>query len=647
MKILILLLLLSIPSYASNECNKPKANLLHKSECDFNSGQISRSRASLEKLKSTTGPEVHDFIDYKIIKLLLLEESNNTASSIAKFKSSYQDSPLLKEIEILNAKNLLLLKEFNNLDKSLKYIKENYKLNRKEVILLNYLSAFVIKESGKIDNYYKSMVKIWKNHPDFKAERIQAEIKMGTNKSLVKITDSDLEQRLLSLFKNRMYKQFLKEYKDDLSANVLIKKALILIKVSNPQNGIKILERIASTNFESTGSQSKDLEIIAEAKYQLVLISLKESNNNSAIASNLKLILKNYPNFSKNNEIAYLSARLFTLDQNYSEAIKIYNWLIKTKSKNYLDKSFWGLGWSEYMLGNYRDALSYFSIIQHSENNYYKTLGMYWKGRCFEKINDKLKATSIYNSLIKNFKVGYYPYLASIRLGKISSLTLKEPEVSELGDIDLSAEMKLLAYSTKSKKLKKEVWNYITKKANSSNYKSYLNALHSINEFNLMIKLSYKFPSNNKYRYPRGYNEIIDKYSKEYNVDSSLVFALIREESLYDPKAKSWVGAKGLMQLMDKTAEALNKKLNIKSSIYSPNKNIQLGTLYLSELLSDFDNNYFQVLAAYNGGPNNVKAWKKRFKNLDYDEFVESIPFKETNGYVKRVLRSYFYYKFN
>ena len=162
-----------------------------------------------------------------------------------------------------------------------------------------------------------------------------------------------------------------------------------------------------------------------------------------------------------------------------------------------------------------------------------------------------------------------------------------------------------------------------------------------------MIKLSYKFPSNNKYRYPRGYNEIIDKYSKEYNVDSSHVFALIREESLYDPKAKSWVGAKGLMQLMDKTAEALNKKLNIKSSIYSPNKNIQLGTLYLSELLSDFDNNYFQVLAAYNGGPNNVKAWKKRFKNLDYDEFVESIPFKETNGYVKRVLRSYFYYKFN
>ena len=162
-----------------------------------------------------------------------------------------------------------------------------------------------------------------------------------------------------------------------------------------------------------------------------------------------------------------------------------------------------------------------------------------------------------------------------------------------------------------------------------------------------MIKLSYKFPSNNKYKYPRGYNKIIEKYSKEYNVDSSLVFALIREESLYDPKAKSWVGAKGLMQLMDKTAQALNKKLNINSSIYSPNKNIQLGTLYLSELLSDFDNNYFEVLAAYNGGPNNVIAWKKRFKNLDYDEFVESIPFKETNGYVKRVLRSYFYYKFN
>ncbi|NSW74528.1 hypothetical protein CL636_001885, partial [bacterium] len=53
------------------------------------------------------------------------------------------------------------------------------------------------------------------------------------------------------------------------------------------------------------------------------------------------------------------------------------------------------------------------------------------------------------------------------------------------------------------------------------------------------------------------------------------------------------------------------------------------------------------ILAAYNGGPNNVDLWRDKFTELDDDEFVENIPFKETNGYVKRVLRSYYYYKNN
>ena len=60
-----------------------------------------------------------------------------------------------------------------------------------------------------------------------------------------------------------------------------------------------------------------------------------------------------------------------------------------------------------------------------------------------------------------------------------------------------------------------------------------------------------------------------------------------------------------------------------------------------------FNNNLSNVLAAYNGGPNNVDLWRDKFTGLDDDEFVENIPFKETNGYVKRVLRSYYYYKNN
>ena len=124
-------------------------------------------------------------------------------------------------------------------------------------------------------------------------------------------------------------------------------------------------------------------------------------------------------------------------------------------------------------------------------------------------------------------------------------------------------------------------------------------------------------------------------------------FALIREESLFDPNAKSWVGAKGLMQLMDYTADMLDKELKIKSSLFNPEDNINLGTYYIMKLMKRFDNNIPNVLAAYNGGPKNVELWRQRFNNLEDDAFIESIPFKETNGYVKRVLRSYHYYKSN
>ena len=103
------------------------------------------------------------------------------------------------------------------------------------------------------------------------------------------------------------------------------------------------------------------------------------------------------------------------------------------------------------------------------------------------------------------------------------------------------------------------------------------------------------------------------------------------------------------MQIMDYTGEKIKKDLNLKSgdTFFDPEINIRMGPYYLSNLIKKFDNNIFLALAAYNGGPKNVQKWLVRFDGLEDDEFVENIPFKETHGYVKRVLRSYFYYMLN
>ena len=406
-----------------------------------------------------------------------------------------------------------------------------------------------------------------------------------------------------------------------------------------------MLEKISNGDFKSTGSQSEDLEAIAESKYRIILFNLKTSDNNSLLAKKLNSILLNFPNYSKTNEVGYLSARLFTIDKNYKEAIKVYNWLIKTKSKGYIDKSFYGLGFSEYMLGNYKNAVGYFASLKESEQPYYQQLGSYWAGKSLTKLGDKKLGYIELNNLINNNKIGFYPYMASkilkIRSNKVRSPVSIEKITSHIGD------MNLLKLSKQDKSLKKEVEVYIRNKLNSSNYQSYINDLYNAGEYNQVIKISYIYKTNNHFKFPKGYEKIVKKYSEKYQVDPNLIYALIREESLFDPKAKSWVGAKGLMQIMDNTANMLDKELNIKSSIYNPDDNINLGTYYIMKLMKRFNNNIPNVLAAYNGGPKNVEIWRKKFNSLEDDEFIESIPFKETNGYVKRVLRSYYYYKSN
>ena len=133
------------------------------------------------------------------------------------------------------------------------------------------------------------------------------------------------------------------------------------------------------------------------------------------------------------------------------------------------------------------------------------------------------------------------------------------------------------------------------------------------------------------------------------NVDPYLLQALIREESALDPKAFSWAGALGLSQLMLPTAQDIARTLKIsrvtQDSLLDPDLNLRLGSWYLGMLLKRFEGNKAEALAAYNAGAAVVKQWRALKSDLDLDAWIEEIPFAETRGYVKRVMRSYNTYK--
>lgn len=139
------------------------------------------------------------------------------------------------------------------------------------------------------------------------------------------------------------------------------------------------------------------------------------------------------------------------------------------------------------------------------------------------------------------------------------------------------------------------------------------------------------------YFIPKKYDDIIDKYSTEYNVDRSLVKAVIFKESRFKETAVSSKGAIGLMQLMPSTALWLMNKLKIEDyKIESADNNIRLGTYYLSYLMNLMESDEEHALLAYNAGPENAKRWvnSEGYSKEDMDNYVD---FNETRKYVREI----------
>ena len=147
--------------------------------------------------------------------------------------------------------------------------------------------------------------------------------------------------------------------------------------------------------------------------------------------------------------------------------------------------------------------------------------------------------------------------------------------------------------------------------------------------------------------YIRQYEEYVTLYSNEYNVDENLIYAIIKAESNFNKDAISNKEAKGLMQIVYSTAVDVAKILNIEineQDIMDPKTNIMLGTKYISMLISKYKNIPI-ALAAYNAGSGNVDKWIEEGTLQPNGENIENIPFKETNNYVRKILRDYKIYK--
>ena len=273
---------------------------------------------------------------------------------------------------------------------------------------------------------------------------------------------------------------------------------------------------------------------------------------------------------------------------------------------------------------------------------------LYWRARAREELLGEYAATpskSIYEKLSKNRS--FYGFLSADKLGIPYSLVNKS--------VDVLPSTRLLVENNASIERAKELWllgNYAEAQAewlfgtagmspHELMAAGELAAEWGWHNKGIMAMISGKHWDHLDVRFPLAYQNEINKASAETQVEVPLIYAIARQESAFKEHARSHAGAMGLMQLMPSTAKQTARKNGVrmqKSDLYKPELNLHLGGHYLNELLDRFNGNRILAAAAYNAGPHRVDRWMNDKEQVAFDVWIETIPFKETRGYVQNVL---------
>jgi len=307
--------------------------------------------------------------------------------------------------------------------------------------------------------------------------------------------------------------------------------------------------------------------------------------------------------------------------------------------------------------------------LQHF-HNFYKNVGYpislargaYWLARSYKKINNNKKANEWYLEASKYLNT-YYGQLAFVEIKPGETFSLdNQPKVNEkfkkeFNKNPLIKSVLLLKELNKTKYTKDFIKHLaLLDVENGSEILAGQLAI-KIDRYDYAIqvakKASYEKRFYNQINYPVIQTPDIVNNKRMPKVE--LVLAVIRQESEFDQKANSYVGARGMMQLMTYTAKLVAKQAKLPYSknrlTKDPEYNIKLGSYYLTGLLEEYEGSYPFALAAYNAGPRRVKYWKKINGNpqkgkISYVDWIELIKFKETRNYVQRVLENVNVYRY-
>ena len=456
-----------------------------------------------------------------------------------------------------------------------------------------------------------------------------------------------------------LYKKLLNNTSDPESRlRFLTKLTALYLSVRNRNEALPLLEQIAR--------QYPDNAEAPKALYQIGQILWNRHDNAQALEY-FKLVLDKYPSNSYTDRAQFAAADIHESFGRKEEAVQLYAGVAKQYPNSAVrDDAHWRLAWLYYRAGELDSAAATFkSLAGQSKNGSLAAAALYWQARSAEKSGATETAKQLYRQTFNGGTESYYQELASralARLGepvdepavaKPSPVTESEPAISAEIDFHLARARELAGLSLHPLAIAE--LDEVNAKAKPTGrlrmvlLQEYFRSHAYGRTLNLAAQVALSQSERNFYRYPLAFWELIQQKAEERELDPYLVLALIRQESLFDTRARSPASALGLMQLIPPTATRVAKQLGLATpsheKLFEADVNLTLGTQYLKDLLARYSNNWHKALAAYNAGEAAVDRWEREIITDDIEEFVERIPYVETRGYVKLVLRNHRIYK--
>ncbi len=644
-----------------------------------------RNVAALPLQKGLASPLKDYFLFYYLSSLFQLKEYKKADTLLKKELKTLRRSPLFPSFQLLRlrilyerkgykqsvrlAGKLLSRKRMKELSPAIRLllVKTYNKLKKKKEARRHLAKLYIVspasEEAQQAERELSRLLRPRSLSFSQQVKRINALISAGA-------PQKEIQKEIHRLAKNKKHKKGLHLY----SMAQLYKRA-----------GMRQEARKAFTAFvhEALKTKRKKREWsrqIQRSQYERVRWEWNYGKEKESIRIT-SWLEKEYPGGYWTEKSLYIVARLYENKDDFPKARNYYRKLLKRDKKN--SETLWRLGWVSYLMKDFDEARIFLTnALRYTQSEPEKMQLLYWLGKTEYHLRERKKAEKTFNLLLSRYHNTYYGFLAEKEIQKagfISSLPARkrkdkaginpvEKPVIQLPPLNPSQQKQLQRINILNTiglhRFAKEETTLLKKSFKSLKEDSLLLFIsglyqqsegyyeaHQLLAVTLSARGIYHYdtlsPALRQALFPTYFFSTIKKNSAINGISPWLVYAIIKQESSFNPKARSRANAKGLMQLMEKTAKKTyraSKRLQKQfgkegyKNLFDPEVNIAIGTTHLRELSNKLQGSHMKVIASYNAGVKPVKSWVKRFGRSTDEVFIERITYGETRNYVKRVL---------